>query len=43
MKQHQQPLIIDEEDVVINYAIHSHPMTQLKTPDLLDEEKNSLF
>lgn len=32
-----------QEDMVISYAIHSHPMTQLKSPDLLDEEKDSLF
>ena len=27
----------------ISYAIHMHPITQLKSPDLLDEAKNSLF
>lgn len=44
MKQQNQALIdYSEGDLVINYAIHTHPMTQLKTPDLLDEEKDSLF
>lgn len=42
--QHNQPLNQEsDEQIVINYAIHTHPMTQLKTPDLLDEQKDSLF
>jgi hypothetical protein len=37
MQDHKQPLnSVSDEDIVINYAIHTHPMTQLKTPDLLD-------
>lgn len=34
---------LENENVTISYAIHTHPMTHLKTPDLLDEEKDSLF
>ena len=37
MHDYKQPHnIYNEEDIVINYAIHTHPMTQLKTPDLFD-------
>lgn len=32
----RKDLLRDPDRIVVNYAIHTHPMTQLKSPDLLD-------
>lgn len=43
VEQSKKASFKDMDMIVVNYACHTHPMTQLKTPDLLDNEKNSLF